>query len=45
MTDVIATVGFLWVPAVEIVSALAGVPAAIVILTAVGSCCDHGLSD
>jgi hypothetical protein len=34
VADVIADVGFLWVSAVVMVSAVAGVPAAVVILTA-----------
>jgi hypothetical protein len=35
MADVVAAVGFPWVPAIVMVSSVAGVPAAIVVLTAV----------
>ncbi len=35
VANVIATVGFPWVPSVAVVSAVAGIPAAIVVLAAV----------
>ncbi len=35
VADVIAAVGFPWVPAIVTVSAVAGVPAAVLVLTAV----------